>query len=123
MNFEELIDVEEAITSVTSATPSRRKRMDDDALSDLFGIGTTQAPPTKTPLKKPRSITSSFPAKLTGELILKKRLAMKCSKQAFAARVGVSTATISSWEAKNKTELKPNTNSLNKLKQIWEETP
>jgi len=120
VNFEELIDVEKAITSVTAMTTSRRKRMDDDALSDLFGIDTPQMPTPKGSLKKPHPLTSSFPEKLTGEIILKKRREMKCSKQAFAERVGVSTATIVAWESKNKAELKPNVNSLNKLKKIWE---
>lgn len=121
VNFEELIDVEKAITSVTSATTSRRRRMEDDALSSLFGIDKPQASPTKASLKKTHKITSSFPERLTGEVILQKRREMKCSKQAFAERVGVSTATIAAWEAKNKAEFKPNVNSLNKLKKIWEE--
>jgi len=122
VNFEELIDVEKAIISVTATTTSRRKRMDDDALSDLFGIDTTDHPlPIKTRLKKPQIISSSFPSKLTGKLILKKRLEMKCSKKSFAECVGVSTATIALWEAKDEAELKLNATSLNKLKKIWEE--
>lgn len=120
VNFEELIDVEEAITSVTSTTISRRKRMDDDALNDLFGLDTIQASPTKTHIQKPHSISPAFPAKLTGELILKKRLEMKCSKKAFAEHVGVSAVTLALWESKNTKELKLNTNSLNKLRKVWE---
>ncbi len=120
VNFEELIDVEEAITAVTSVEPSRRKRMDDEVLSDLFGIDTTHEILLKTRSKQ-HGTASSFPSKLTGELILKKRLEIKCSKKLFAEYVGVSTATISLWEAKNKEELNLNVNSLNKLKKIWEE--
>jgi uncharacterized Zn finger protein len=121
VNFEELIDVNEAITSVTSTTSSRRKRMDDDSFGDLFGIDMGQASPSTTRIKKQPSTTSTFPSKLTGELILKKRLEMKCSKKAFAEKIGVSSVTISLWEAKNKNVLSLNSISLNKLKKVWEE--
>ena len=121
VNFEELIDVEGAITSVTSTTTSRRKRMDDDVFGDLFGIEIAPAPSMKTPLKKPHRTSSSFPEKLTGELILKKRLEMKLSKKAFAEHVGVSIATIALWEEKNIMVLNLNANSLNKLRKVWEE--
>ena len=122
VNFEELIDVEKAITSVTATTTSRRKRIDDDALSDLFDIDTTtQVSPIKTRIKKPQIISSAFPSKLTGELILKKRLDMKCSKKHFAESIGVSITTITLWEDKNKDELKLNSTSMNKLKKMWEE--
>ncbi len=122
VNFEELIDLDEAITSVTSTTTSLRKRMDNnDALSDLFGVDVIEAPLAKTGLKKPYSISSAFPSKLTGEIILKKRSQIKCSKNSFAKLIGVSAVTIALWEAKDKEELKLNANSLNKLKKIWEE--
>lgn len=121
VNFEELIDVNAAITSVTSTTSSRRKRMDDDSFGDLFGMDMGQASPSTTCIKKQPSTTSTFPSKLTGELILKKRLEMECSKKAFAEKIGVSSVTISLWEAKNKNVLSLNSISLNKLKKVWEE--
>lgn len=121
VNFEELIDVEGAISSVTSTTTSRRKLMDDDVFGDLFGIEIAPAPSKKTPLKKPHRTSSSFPEKLTGELILKKRLEMKLSKKAFAEHVGVSIATIALWEEKNIMVLNLNANSLSKLRKVWEE--
>lgn len=121
VNFEELIDVNEAITSVTSTTSSRRKRMDDNSFGDLFGIDMIQAPPSSTRIKKQLNTTSTFPSKLTGEAILKKRMEMKCSKKAFAEKIGVSGATISLWEAKNQNVLNLKSASLNKLKTVWEE--
>ena len=91
-------------------------------MSDLFDIDTTtQVSPIKTRIKKPQIISSAFPSKLTGELILKKRLDMKCSKKHFAESIGVSITTITLWEDKNKDELKLNSTSMNKLKKMWEE--
>ena len=119
VNFKELINLEEAITAVTSTATSRRKRMDDDALSSLFGVDITEEPLAKTVLQKPYSISSTFPAKLTGEIILKKRLETNCSKNSFAKLVGVSSSTIALWEAQNKDELNLSANSLNKLQKIW----
>lgn len=121
VNFEELIDVNEAITSVISTTSSRRKRMNDDSFGSLFGIDMVKASPPTTRIKKQPNITSTFPSKLTGESILKKRLEMKCSKKDFSEKIGVSSVTISLWESKNKSVLNLNSTSLNKLKKVWEE--
>jgi uncharacterized Zn finger protein len=121
VDFEELIDINEAITSVTSTISSRRKIMDDDSFGDLFGIDMVQTSPSTTPIKKQPSTPSTLPSKLTGESILNKRLEMKCSKKVFAEKVGVSSVTISLWEAKNKNMLNLNSISLNKLKKVWEE--
>ena len=104
VNFEELIDVNEAITAVTSTTSSRRKRIDDDAFGALFGLDAAQDP-------------EMLPTQITGELILKKRLELKCSKKAFAEKIGVSSATIALWE-NNKDALNLSSSSLNKLKKI-----
>lgn len=41
VNFEELIDVNQAVLDVTSTTSGRRKRMDDSAIMDLFNVETT----------------------------------------------------------------------------------
>lgn len=104
VNFEELIDVNEAIATVTSTTSSRRKRIDDNAFGALFGLDDAQ-------------YSTLLPTQITGELILKKRLEMKCSKKAFAEKIGVSSATIALWE-KNKDALNLSSSSVNKLKKI-----
>lgn len=120
VNYEELIDVEQAITAVTSSMPSRRKRMDDEAFTHLFAFDSNEA--TKaSKLFSNKSLTSStnFPNKLTGEIILKKRTELLCTKKAFAERVGVSVTSITLWEAKGKQEITPNATSLAKLKILW----
>jgi hypothetical protein len=40
VNFEELMDVNQAVLGVTKTTQGRRKRLDDTAVSDLFNLNT-----------------------------------------------------------------------------------
>ncbi|PJD90083.1 MAG: hypothetical protein CK426_09080 [Legionella sp.] len=121
VNFEELIDVEQAITSVISTTtPSRRKRMNDEAFTNLFALDSTEEVITpKTLPKKNPTPSSKFPKKLTGEAILQKRIELQCTKKAFAERAGVSVTSITLWEAKGKQLITPNAKSLEKLITLW----
>lgn len=62
VDHEELIDVSVAIADVTQKTRSKRQRIDDSALAEVFGIDIDQKPPVaksaKTPsLKKKKSTT------------------------------------------------------------------
>jgi uncharacterized Zn finger protein len=119
VNFEELIDVNQAITEVTSTKAGRRKRLDDSALTDLFGVSTTDEPDHETPPVPSKKSSISFPTSLTGRAILEKRMALRLTKQAFAKHVGVSTATINVWELKDKAVISPHAASLKKLQAIW----
>ena len=56
VNFEELIDVNQAVLDVTSTQSGRRKRLDDAAFTDLFNFETAEEPashPTPAGLNHP----------------------------------------------------------------------
>lgn len=119
VNFEELIDINQAITDVTRATAGRSKRLDDSALTDLFGVSVTDEPMHEPHPVTSKHASSSFPSALTGRMIFEKRTSLKLTKQAFARQVGVSPATITLWESKDKSLISPHTASLKKLQAIW----
>lgn len=107
VNFEELIDVHQAITAATSSKSGRSKHLDDTAMTALFGI------------TNPNEPSPSFPTRLTGQAVMEKRQALGLSKQAFAIKLGVSPGTITAWESRNKGVISPQAASLEKLKAIW----
>lgn len=111
VNFEELIDVNQAVLDVTSTQSGRRKRLEDTAFTDLFNFETTEASASH--------LSKSFPINLTGNAILEKRSQLQLTKNDFAKRVGVSVASITLWEAKRNRVFTPNTISLKKLQAIW----
>ena len=113
VNFEELIDVNQAVLDVTSTREGRRKRLDDTALNDLFNFESADEP-----VEAIKSV--NFPTHLTGRAIFEKRTARHLTKSAFASLVGVSVASITLWEAKGDGIFIPHTASLNKLKAIWD---
>ena len=114
VNFEELIDVNQAVLEVTTAGQSKRKRLGDAAASDLFNLETDEQP--QLDISKP---SDTFPLQLTGRAITQKRTELKLTKNAFAGRIGVSIASINLWESKGEKMIKPNAASMNKLKVIW----
>src|SRR3990167_3575995 len=112
VNFEELIDVNQAVLDVTSTQSGRRKRLDDAAFTDLFNFETNEEPtshPTPTGLNR---TPMDFPKRLTGRAILEKRTQLQLTKNEFAKRVGVSVASITLWEAKGDKTITPHTVSL-----------
>jgi uncharacterized Zn finger protein len=119
VNFEELIDVNQAVLEVTSTKLGKRKRLEDTAFTDLFDLGQMdEREVTPTPVKlnvKP----NPMPEKLTGSDILEKRIHLRLNKSSFSRLVGVSVTTISSWERKGKKGIFPNDSSLKKLQAIW----
>lgn len=118
VNFEELIDVNQAVLGVTTSTQGRRKRLDDTAFSDLFHLETNNEPATEQ-LPEVDNKPKVFPKRLTGHAILKKRTELNLTKNDFSKHVGVSVTSITLWEAKGNTVVTPNATSLNKLKVIW----
>ena len=114
VNFEELIDVNQAVLDVTSTGQSKRKRLGDSALSDLFNLGSSPEPTSEIAQAAPE-----FPMKLTGDAIRKKRSELNLSKSTFAKTMGVSVASVTAWEAKGGQVVKPHAGSLDKLKAIW----
>jgi len=117
VNFEELIDVNQAVLEVTSTRPGRRKRLDDAVFTDLFNFDATTAP--MDAVEAASSQCNAFPTQLTGNAILNKRLQLQLTKNDFARRVGVSVTAITLWEAKCDLIITPQSASLNKLKVMW----
>lgn len=125
VNFEELIDVNQAVLEVTSTRQGKRKRLDDAAFDTIFNFETSALPPAvkeSTPILKPLiKSTENLPKKLTGNAIAKKRKSLKLTKNEFAKKVGVSVTSITLWEAKEKDVITLSLASFNKLKNIWNE--
>ena len=114
VNFEELIDVNQAVLEVTSSKAGRRKRLTDTAFTDLFNLEITSVPDVTA------KSGTGFPKNLTGRAILEKRTELKLTKSEFAKRIGVSVTSITLWEAKADSVFIPNTTSIKKLQAIWQ---
>jgi uncharacterized Zn finger protein len=115
VNFEELIDVNQAVLEVTSTQSGRRKRLEDNAFTDLFNFEKTTVVSDIT-----AKSTTGFPIHLTGRIILEKRTELQLTKSEFAKRLGVSVGSITLWEAKADNVFTPNKISLKKLQAIWQ---
>jgi len=118
VNFEELIDVNQAVLEVTKSTQGRRKRLDETAFSDLFHLETSNESATELTFESIDK-TKSFPKSLTGHAILEKRTTLNLTKNEFAKRIGVSVSSIGLWEAKANEVIRLNATSFNKLQAIW----
>lgn len=119
VQFEELIDINQAVFDVTSTQSGRRKRLDDAAFTDLFEFETAaELANHPTPVELNHT-PIAFPKRLTGQAILEKRATLQLTKNAFAKRVGVSVASITLWEAKGDHTITPQAALLKKLQAIW----
>ena len=119
VNFEELIDVNQAVLDVTSTQSGRRKRLDDAAFTDLFNFEAAEEPASHPRPAGLNRTPMDFPKRLTGRAILEKRTQLQLTKNEFAKRVGVSVTSISLWEAKGDKTITPQAVSLKKLQAIW----
>ncbi len=115
VKFEELIDVNQAVLDVTSTQSGRRKRLDDEAFTDLFNFETAEEPTSNSTSDTPMN----FPTRLTGHAILEKRIQLQLTKNEFAKQVGVSVTSINLWEAKGDKIIAPHAVSLKKLQAVW----
>jgi uncharacterized Zn finger protein len=110
----ELIALDDAASEITTNKSSRRRRtLDADAVSDVFGIelDDEDAPaPARRPTPKAKKATKRLPTKATkrpaafkptAAKVRKLRKQLGLSKAAFARELGVSGPTISNWEKKN----------------------
>ena len=119
VNFEELIDVNQAVLDVTSTQSGRRKRLDDSDLTGLFDFTTTdETVQIETQVALPQTL-HHFPQYLTGDVIFEKRSELQLTKSAFARLVGVNTASITIWESKRDQIISLQASSLQKLQAIW----
>lgn len=119
VNFEELMDINQAVLEVTSSKQGGRKRLEDTAFTDLFDFGSTQEPTADATRVGLHHRSADFPHPLTGHVILEKRTQMKLTKKDFAKLVGVSVMSITLWEGKGENGIMPQAASLKKLEAIW----
>ena len=119
VNFEELIDVNQAVLDVTSTQSGRRKRLDDAAFTDLFNFEMAEESASHPIPAGLNHTPMDFPKRLTGRAILEKRTQLQLTKNEFAKRVGVSVTSITLWEAKGDKTITPHAVSLKKLQAIW----
>ena len=124
VNHEELIDVSAAIMDATQK--AKRPRIDDAALSEIFGIEIetknkhqTKPSPSQKQENPIPSTPLSFPIYLTGDAIKTKRKSLGLSQAALAQRIGVSRTRISQWEKKGQKKFYPRTITKKKLQEIW----
>ncbi|MBA2648993.1 MAG: hypothetical protein H0U75_05200 [Legionella sp.] len=119
VNFEELIDVNQAVLNVTSTQSGRRKRLDDTAFTDVFNFETAEESTNNLSPAVLHHAPMNFPKRLTGQTILEKRTQLQLTKNEFAKRIGVSVTSITLWEAKGDKTITPHTVSLKKLQDAW----
>ncbi len=119
VNFEELIDVNQAVLDVTSTQSGRRKRLDDTVFTDLFNFETIEEPASNPTPVELNHAPMDFPKRLTGHAILEKRTQLQLTKNEFARQVGVSVTSITLWEAKGDKTITLHTVSLSKLQVVW----
>jgi len=81
-------------------------------------IQTVETASQASALIKRRSSTD-FPIFLTGAVIARWRHSLNENLTEFAARLGVSSSSLSLWESKGMKKLQPSEKSLNILRQAW----
>ena len=105
VNHEELVDVSAAVIDVTQTDQAGRRRLDTNALADVFDIDLSEP---ATPVKKKKTKLSEkpkLPLYFTGVWILKKRKALGLTQAKLAAKIGASPAALSLWERKGRKRL------------------
>jgi len=113
----ELIALDDAASEITTSKSSRRRRtLDTDAVSDVFGIELDEVPaPRRRPAKAKTAAEVEFIPSADSIQIL--RVKLDLNKAAFAREVGVTAPTISNWE-KKKGALNINPQALEQLKRL-----
>ncbi len=134
VNHEELIDVTAAISDATKTGTSRR-RIASSGIEDIFGIeiaGNAEKQPiippapgrkaTTAKTKKKASTsskTAAFPDPLTGEAIRSWRMRLGETQALFAARFGVTAASVLQWERKDKKLVSVSSDTAKALRKVW----
>jgi uncharacterized Zn finger protein len=132
VNHEELVDVSAAVTGAAKAGTSRR-RIAATGIADVFGIDMAE---TISPARQPRTKTAPANAKgrkktsdaaplpdpLTGDAIYAWRSSLDESQIVFAARIGITAASISQWEKKGKAAIGMQSRTMVKLGKAWKLT-
>ncbi len=128
VNHEELVDVSAALTDAAKAGTSRR-RIAASGVADVFGIdlaepvsarpepsGTT---PKKVAARKKSTRREPLPDPLTGTAISAWRSSLGETQATFAARIGVTSASISQWENKGRLTIGMRQSTLAAVRKAW----
>jgi uncharacterized Zn finger protein len=130
VNHEELVEVSAAVTEAAKAGSSRR-RISAAGVADVFGIDMAEpeeqlqekpAGPAKAPARKKSSGKDPFPVPLTGTAISAWRSLLGETQATFAARIGVTAASISQWEQKGPNIIGMRPGTLSALHKAWQQT-
>ena len=109
-----------------------RRRIAATGIAEVFGIDLAEAaePVAVTPVKKSRpgkksresSEVAPFPDPLTGDAISAWRLSLGETQAVFAARIRITSASISQWEKKGAATIGMQPRTLSALRIAWEQT-
>lgn len=131
VNHEELVDVSATVSEAGKAGSSRR-RIAAAGVADVFGIDMAEpaeqtpeqpaAGAKKAPARKKSSSKEPFPDPLTGAAIAAWRSLLGETQAAFAARIGVTAASISQWEKKGPLTIGTRPGTLAALRKAWQQT-
>jgi DNA-binding transcriptional regulator YiaG len=131
VNHEELVDVSAAVSDAGRAGSSRR-RIAAAGVADVLGIDMAEpadhtpeqsaARAKKAPAREKSSREEPFPAPLTGAAISAWRAFLGESQATFAARIGVTAASISQWEKKGPLAIGTRPGTLAALRKAWQQT-
>lgn len=131
VNHEELVDVSAAVTDAAKAGTSRR-RIAASGVADVFGIDLAEpesarpepsvTTPKKAAARKKSSRQEPLPDPLTGTAISAWRSSLGETQATFAARIGVTAASISQWENKGRRTIGMRPRTLAAVRKAWTQT-
>jgi len=120
VDHNELIDVSTVTIDTTQDGGSRRRRIGQAAIADVFGIDFSDTTkPDKSSRAKPPKLPAQSPKTFSGASIRKKRKQLNLTQKAFAQHIGVSAASISKWESKGRAKLNLRENVIGSLRALW----
>jgi uncharacterized Zn finger protein len=121
VNHAELIDLSKAAVGITKDGATKKRRLANVELSEIFNIDLKHGKELggKSKLATKEVIPLTLQKNLTGSRIRQKRQSLKLSKTAFAKLIGVSIATISNWENMGRKKVVLREASITALEQIW----
>lgn len=113
--------------AVTPAKKSKAEKMPPTSAKKLEIQPLTRQPRTKTAPAKPKgrkkvTAVAPFPDPLTGDAIYSWRSSLGETQTVFAARIGITAASISQWEKRGKAAIGMQPRTLSELVKAWKLT-
>lgn len=137
VNQEELIQSSAISLEMQQGASSKRRRIADSAISDVFDIDLSDDAPVKISPKaikpkktkiNPQTTTAKrkgnkkralVPSYFSGSSIRKKRRELGLTQKEFSQRIGVSVGTISNWEGKGRKKINVRPGTIEALLKAW----